>query len=305
MVARIRTKLTYANVVATLALFVALGGVSYAAVELPARSVGTRELKTGAVTSGKVRNGTLRRRDFKSGQVPRGSAGRDGADGAAGASGADGRPGASGAAGPKGERGATGAKGDAGPAATGSPGADGPAGPAGLEGPAGPAGPAGADGDSGAKGPAGATGAAGPQGPGGPIGPQGPAGVVSTAKISGLIVDTAADANAYQFLGPQVTVTTTATQRLTGSAMVPVGVTGAPQTIRLDLCYQQNAAGATVSPFSGGSYALVTVTPTRTAQAVAGTVVPGAGSWHVGACALTAVLLDSNDYVNGYIQVTN
>ena len=36
---RLREKLSYANVVATLALFVALGGASYAAVTLPAGSV--------------------------------------------------------------------------------------------------------------------------------------------------------------------------------------------------------------------------------------------------------------------------
>jgi hypothetical protein len=47
---RLTDRLTYANVVATLALFVALGGVSYAAVELPARSVGRRQLRRGAVT---------------------------------------------------------------------------------------------------------------------------------------------------------------------------------------------------------------------------------------------------------------
>jgi hypothetical protein len=41
---------TYANVVATLALFVALGGASYAAISLPAHSVGTVQLRDGAVT---------------------------------------------------------------------------------------------------------------------------------------------------------------------------------------------------------------------------------------------------------------
>jgi len=46
---RLSTRLSYANVVATLALFVALGGVSYAAVVLPAHSVGARQLKAGAV----------------------------------------------------------------------------------------------------------------------------------------------------------------------------------------------------------------------------------------------------------------
>jgi hypothetical protein len=49
-----RRKLTYANVVATLALFVALGGASYAAFKLPKNSVGTKQLKNGAVTQPKI-----------------------------------------------------------------------------------------------------------------------------------------------------------------------------------------------------------------------------------------------------------
>jgi hypothetical protein len=43
--------LTYPNVVATIALFVSLGGASYAAVTLPAHSVGARQLRPGAVTT--------------------------------------------------------------------------------------------------------------------------------------------------------------------------------------------------------------------------------------------------------------
>ena len=42
-------RLTYANVVATIALFVSLGGASYAALVLPAHSVGARQLRPGAV----------------------------------------------------------------------------------------------------------------------------------------------------------------------------------------------------------------------------------------------------------------
>jgi hypothetical protein len=47
------------NAIAYLALFVALGGTSYAAFSLPAGSVGTRQLRNGAVTSKKVANGSI------------------------------------------------------------------------------------------------------------------------------------------------------------------------------------------------------------------------------------------------------
>ncbi len=45
-----------AFVVAVVALFVALGGASYAAFSLPANSVGAKQLKSGAVTSRKIAN---------------------------------------------------------------------------------------------------------------------------------------------------------------------------------------------------------------------------------------------------------
>jgi hypothetical protein len=51
---RLRERLTYANVVGSLALFIALGGVSYAAVTLPANSVGTAQLKNRSVTPAKL-----------------------------------------------------------------------------------------------------------------------------------------------------------------------------------------------------------------------------------------------------------
>ena len=45
MLVRTRRQLTYGNVIATIALFVAVGGTSYAAVTLPRNSVGHRQLK--------------------------------------------------------------------------------------------------------------------------------------------------------------------------------------------------------------------------------------------------------------------
>jgi hypothetical protein len=49
-----RPRLTYANVVASLALFTALGGVSYAATTLPKGSVGPGQIQAEAVRTGKL-----------------------------------------------------------------------------------------------------------------------------------------------------------------------------------------------------------------------------------------------------------
>jgi hypothetical protein len=104
--ASIRPRLSYANVVASLALFVALGGVSWAAVTLPTGSVGSRQLKAGAVSTAKVRDRSLLARDFKRGQLPRGESGLAGERGVPGPKGDEGDSGAPGA---KGDRGAPGA----------------------------------------------------------------------------------------------------------------------------------------------------------------------------------------------------
>ena len=48
-----------ALVVATIALIVALGGTGYAAFKLPANSVGTKQLRKGAVTPSKIKTGAV------------------------------------------------------------------------------------------------------------------------------------------------------------------------------------------------------------------------------------------------------
>jgi hypothetical protein len=55
----IRPRLTYANAMATIAVFVALGGASYAATQLPRHSVGAAQLKPDAVTAAKISAGAL------------------------------------------------------------------------------------------------------------------------------------------------------------------------------------------------------------------------------------------------------
>jgi hypothetical protein len=56
MIARLRTRLTYANVAATLALVLAAGGSSYAALSLPRNSVGAAQIRRGAVGTRELRN---------------------------------------------------------------------------------------------------------------------------------------------------------------------------------------------------------------------------------------------------------
>jgi hypothetical protein len=54
MIAAVRKRVSYSNVIATMALFIALGGVAVAA-GLPRNSVGANQLKRGAVTAAKIR----------------------------------------------------------------------------------------------------------------------------------------------------------------------------------------------------------------------------------------------------------
>jgi Collagen triple helix repeat (20 copies) len=98
-----------AMVVAFIALLLALGSGAYAQLRIPRNSVGTAQLKANAVTSPKVRAGSLLRSDFRAGQLPRGPAGPAGARGAAGERGLTGLTGPMGPAGPAGPRGPAGA----------------------------------------------------------------------------------------------------------------------------------------------------------------------------------------------------
>jgi hypothetical protein len=110
-----------AMVVAFIALLAALGSSAYAQLTIPRNSVGNAQLKRNAVTSSKVRNGSLLSRDFRAGQLPQGPRGPAGPQGPAGPAGPEGPRGLTGERGPVGERGPAGPQGPAGPV--------GPAGP--------------------------------------------------------------------------------------------------------------------------------------------------------------------------------
>jgi hypothetical protein len=110
-VSKFRTSLTYANVMATFAVFVALGGSSYAAIKVTGKNVKDssltgKDVRNSSLTTSDVKNRSLLAGDFKSGQLP------------AGGSGPTGPPG------PPGPKGETGSQG--GPGTPGQPGATGP-----------------------------------------------------------------------------------------------------------------------------------------------------------------------------------
>jgi hypothetical protein len=69
---------------ATLAIFIALGGSGYAAVTLKRNSVKRKHIAPNAVTSPKVKDASLLSTDFAPGQLPRGAKGDTGQDGARG-----------------------------------------------------------------------------------------------------------------------------------------------------------------------------------------------------------------------------
>jgi hypothetical protein len=87
-VKHIRSRLSYTNLMATVAIFIALGGSAYAALRITGRDVVNgsltgRDIRTNSVTGRDVtrlrtqdiENGSLLREDFASGQLPRGPAG--------------------------------------------------------------------------------------------------------------------------------------------------------------------------------------------------------------------------------------
>jgi hypothetical protein len=109
--ARIKSRLSYANIAATLALFIALGGSATAAFVITGRdikdgsirgvdirdsSLRGKDLKNNSLTGADIANGSLRLGDFKPGDAPAGPQGAQGAQGAPGPQGSQGPTGPTG-----------------------------------------------------------------------------------------------------------------------------------------------------------------------------------------------------------------
>lgn len=108
---RLRRMFTTSNALALLALVISVTGTAWAAGVLAPNSVGTSQIRSNAVTSAKVKNGSLTAADFAASarirgpQGPAGAPGRDGVDGAEGPRGPAGMQGPEGPQGPQGPQG--------------------------------------------------------------------------------------------------------------------------------------------------------------------------------------------------------
>lgn len=91
-----RKHLNPSLVLSVAAVFIALGGTSYALTQLPKNSVGPKQIKKNAVNSNKVKDRSLLAKDFRKGQLPKGATGPAGAQGSAGPTGPTGTTGATG-----------------------------------------------------------------------------------------------------------------------------------------------------------------------------------------------------------------
>jgi hypothetical protein len=95
-----RAKLSFANVMSVIAVFIALGSGAFAAIQIEKNSIKSRHIKDGgvkskdlaenAVVSPKVANGSLLREDFAAGQLPQGEQGEQGEHGEQGEQGEQG-----------------------------------------------------------------------------------------------------------------------------------------------------------------------------------------------------------------------
>jgi hypothetical protein len=101
VIRRVGRRLSYANLVSSMALFIALGGTSYA-LTLPRNSVGAAQIRRGAVHASEVRSGAIRSSDVRDRSLGVRDLSRAARSSLRGQTGATGAPGSAGPPGPSG-----------------------------------------------------------------------------------------------------------------------------------------------------------------------------------------------------------
>jgi hypothetical protein len=98
-------RLTYANITATVALFLALGGTGWAAARLARNSVGPAQIRTNAVGAAEIRTGAVRTNELRNGSIALDDLSTTARDALRGPAGARGPTGPEGPRGPQGPQG--------------------------------------------------------------------------------------------------------------------------------------------------------------------------------------------------------
>ena len=136
-----------------------------------------------------------------------------------------------------------------------------------------------------------------------------PGSIASTQTLSGYPGQSfSLNETNFSFVGPTVTATTTSSQRLVGAVQVPLAKSSGGALLTYDLCYQPSGGG-TISNFSGPDTSSGDLTTVSVPWVATASVVPGAGTWRVGFCAMVGNsaqgTIDRNGYVNGWVQAVN
>lgn len=146
----------------------------------------------------------------------------------------------------------------------------------------------------------------------GPQGPAGQSGVVEIHSFAGGINNIPGNGGGapWVFAGPTVTVT--AGQRITGAG---TGVVGHSNTtlhlpVAVSLCWSLVPAGSPLQAFHTSQYTDTTLSPSpeKTLLSATASVSLPADSYRVGFCIKNksnGITLGANDYVNGWVMVTN
>jgi hypothetical protein len=133
------------------------------------------------------------------------------------------------------------------------------------------------------------------------------ASVTTINTFPGIPFDLGTSSAGRKFVGsPETGITTTSSQRLVGTAEVPLGDPTAT-SINYDLCYRPSVGGMLTNFSADPSSA--TLTTTDVVYTATSSVTPGAGTWDVGFCVIQATN-DTRDaqrvsYVNGWVMVVN
>ncbi|MDF2192716.1 hypothetical protein [Paraflavitalea sp. CAU 1676] len=123
---------------------------------------------------------------------------------------------------------------------------------------------------------------------------------VFTGQVNNII----ASSPNWIFIGQSQDITLNAGQYIGANFSAVLGLnSGTANQVSLCACYQ-SSGGGTISPFTPTTFMEAPITATRLTFSFSGAVVPGSGTYKVGACVRnnSGVALNGNDYYSGYIQ---